>query len=144
MVVAAATETGSTKIQPTRIFVSGHQGVGKTAAIAAVVASARISGSIVLYLPEGDQMHKNGFYVEPNERRTGIFDLPVLQQVVCQNMLDTHKEDLTLFKADSSTMEAFFTIEQLERFTGYGKSGSISLADLLKYGADKVDFAPMC
>lgn len=129
---------------PARIFVHGRQGVGKTAAISAVVASARTSGAIVLYLPEGDQMHKNGFYIEPNERRAGVFDLPVLQQGVCQNMVDTHNEDLALFEADAGTMEAFFTDDQLERFKGYEKGGRINLAALLSYGAEKVDFAPMC
>jgi hypothetical protein len=117
--------------------------VGKSAAIAAVVASARRSGAIVLYLPEGDQMHKNGFYIEPNERRKGIFDLPVLQQGVCQNMLSAHEADLALFQADASTIEDYFTATQLERIKGYSKGGSISLVDLLSFGADKVDFAPM-
>lgn len=140
--IARAMVADETK--PPRIFVHGRQGVGKTAAIAAVVASARCSGAIVLYLPEGDQMHQNGFYVEPNERREGVFDLPVLQQGVCENMIDAHKDDLESLVADATTMEAFFTNEQIELFKGYDKSGSISLAALLSYGAEKVDFAPMC
>lgn len=139
--LVAADESGG---RPARILVCGRQGAGKTAAIAAVVASARRSGAIVLYLPEGDQMHKNGFYIEPNAHRKGIFDLPILQQGVCQSMLNAHNEDLAVFLADANTMENFFTETQLERFKGYEKGGSISLVGLLSYGADKVDFAPMC
>jgi Mitochondrial ribosomal death-associated protein 3 len=127
-----------------RIFVHGRRGVGKTAAMAAVVASARVSGCIVVYLPEGDQLHKNGFYIEPNAKRPGVFDLPILTKSVCQNLLDVHRDDLAAFEADEATMEAFFTDDQLSRLKGYDKGGSITLSDLLSFGAEKADMAPMC
>lgn len=128
----------------TRIFVHGRQGVGKTSAIAAVVASARASGAIVLYMPEGDMLHVNGFYIEPNAHRAGIFDLPLLSKEVCQNMIDTHKEDLGLFTVESTTMERFFTDEQLSRMKGYVKGDRMPLIDLFSYGADKVELSAMC
>lgn len=129
---------------PSRVFVHGKEGVGKSAALVAIVASARKSGSIVLYLPDGDQLHKNGFYIEPDEKREGIYNLPMLQQEVCKSMIDCHRNDLQAFQAEAATMEEFFTTEQLEEFKGYEKGGSISLPDLLSYGAQNIDHAPMC
>jgi Mitochondrial ribosomal death-associated protein 3 len=57
------------KILPhARVLVTGRQGTGKAAALAAIVATARTSGSMVLYLPEGDNMSQNGYYIVPNIR----------------------------------------------------------------------------
>jgi Mitochondrial ribosomal death-associated protein 3 len=114
-----------------RIVVHGTRGVGKTAAVAAIVAAARTSGSIVLFLPEGDQFHQNGFYIEPNDKRRGIFDLPILTQGVCRDLVEVHCKDLEGFEADASVLETFFTDAQLGRIKGYVKGTSISLLTLL-------------
>jgi len=127
----------------TRILVSGTRGVGKTAALAAIVASARSSGSIVLYMPDGDQLHKNGFYVEPNAKRQGIYDLPVLSESVCQKFLLSHKSDLAGFEVDKKTLEVYFTDDQLKTLPGDTDAG-LSVVDLLEFGAGKTSFAPMC
>jgi len=48
--------------ESSKIFVHGRKGVGKTAILASIVASARKSGYIVMYLPDGDRLRKNGFF----------------------------------------------------------------------------------
>jgi small subunit ribosomal protein S29 len=130
--------------KPFRVFVHGRRGIGKTAALAAIVASARNSGSIVLYIPDGNLWHISGFYNVPNKRRKGIFDLPVLTAEVCKSMLDIHQMDLELFQADTTTMKEFFTDEELDGFKGFVMGGGISLPELLKYGAEQDSYAPMC
>jgi Mitochondrial ribosomal death-associated protein 3 len=130
--------------QSTRILVHGTQGTGKTATLAAIVACARTSGAIVLFLPDGNQMHQNGFYVEPNDKRKGVYDLPVLTQGVCRNLVEAHESDLQLFDADATTMETYFTDTQLGRIKGYDKGTSINLVTLLNHGIERTDLAPMC
>ena len=128
-----------------RILLSGSRGVGKSAALAAVVASARASGSIVLYLPEGDQLHQNGFYVEPNTRKEGIFDLPVLSQRFCEQFLSSHEKDLSSFQIDKDLLSKHFTEEQVKRLfrddEDAEKSGSLSLVALLKFGTQRAAYA---
>jgi len=138
--IAAAVLEGASG-PSSRILVSGRQGVGKTAAVAAVVASARISGYVVLYVPYGDQFRKNGYYIEPNLRREGIYDLPVLSQQVCTQFLDSHGDDLRRFSVDRATLERYFTDEQMENLP---KSDDMTAADLLQFGSKKTSFAPMC
>jgi hypothetical protein len=131
-------------IHSTRILVHGAKGVGKTAALAAIVASARRSGAIVLFLPDGDQMHQNGFYIEPNDKRKGIYDLPILTQSVCRNMIEAHESDLQIFDADPTTMATYFTDAQLGRIKEYEKGTSINLVTLLNLGIERTELAPMC
>jgi small subunit ribosomal protein S29 len=130
--------------KPFRVFVHGRRGIGKTAALAAIVASARSTGSIVLYISDGNLLHISGFYNVPNKRREGIFDLPVITAEICKNMLDTHQMDLELFQADTTTMKEFFTDEELDGFKGFVMGGGISLPELLKFGAENNYYAPMC
>lgn len=127
-----------------RIFLYGKMGIGKSAAMLAIVASARKSGAIVVFVPEGNQFHQNYYYIEPNERKKGIFDLPVLTQGVCKDLLDAHKDDIVAFRADTASMENHFTEEQLENVKGYESGGSIALDALLAIGAETTAMAPMC
>jgi small subunit ribosomal protein S29 len=142
--IARTLQEAEKESKAARIFVNGRQGVGKSATLASIVASARKSGYIVLYLPDGDQMHKNGFYIVPNDRRKGIFDLPILSQGVCQNLLDSHRDDLASFKADGRTLEKYFTEGQLERLSGQSEGSGMSLVDLLSHGIERKNRAPMC
>ena len=127
-----------------RVYLHGRVGIGKTAAMLAVVASARKSGSIVVFVPEGDQFHQNGFYCVPNEKKKGIFDVPILTQGVCQDLLDMHREDMVSFQADTATMETHFTEDQLKSVTGYEPGGSIAVNDLLEVAVKEKELAPMC
>ena len=127
-----------------RIYLHGKMGIGKTAAMLAIVASARKSGAIVAFVPDGNQFHQNYYYIEPNQRKKGIFDLPVLTQGVCKDILDAHKEDIASFRADAASMENHFTEEQLENVNGYESGGSIALDALLAIGSENTAMAPMC
>jgi DNA replication protein DnaC len=127
-----------------RIVVTGRQGVGKTATLAAIVASARTSGWIVLYLPDGDRLRKNGYYVEPNDRRLGIFDLPTLSQEICSSLLLSHETDLEAFHATKEDLDGFFTPGQLNKVMTKEGTDTMSLVDILKAGVDKASYAPMC
>jgi hypothetical protein len=126
-----------------RIVVTGQQGVGKTAALTAIVASARKSGNIVLYLPDGDRMKRNFYYIEPNARREGIFDLPVLSQEVCDQLLESHGSDLEGMTADSETINQFFTEPQIKRLPTES-THKVSLLELLREGKENHSMAAMC
>lgn len=126
-----------------RIFVHGRRGTGKTAVLASIVASARKSGHIVLYLPDGDRLRKNGFFVTPNAQREGMFDLQNLSQDACSQLLSIHASDLAGMEADQETMEKYFKDTQLKRITKY-EGGAMSLVDLLRYAQERKNHAPMC
>jgi len=133
-------ETGK---QQARILVTGRQGVGKSAALAAIVASARSSGAIVLYLPDGNRLCQNGYYVEPSFKRKGVYDLPILSQQVCQQLLGSHKNELSQLFADKAHLERFFTKEQL-KVVLKESADSMSLADLLQIGVSRTTLSAPC
>ena len=127
-----------------RILVHGTQGVGKTAVLASIVACARQSGAIVLFLPDGNQLHQNGFYIEPDIKRPGMFNLPILSQTVCRHFMESHEKDLKDFMIDAEDLEKFFTESQIGKLKEYTKGTSMNLVSLLNYGIDRSDLAPMC
>mmetsp|Transcript_38700 Transcript_38700/g.93554 ORF Transcript_38700/g.93554 Transcript_38700/m.93554 type:complete len:654 (-) Transcript_38700:146-2107(-) len=129
--------------ESSRIFVHGRKGVGKTAVLASIVASARKSGYIVMYLPDGDRLRKNGYFVTPNTHRKGMFDLQNLSQEVCAQLLENHADDLQGLEADNETMAKYFEESKLAKVTDYNGE-SISLIDLLNYAEEKKNHAPMC
>ena len=77
-----------------RILVTGRQGNGKTAALLTLVAAARQSGHVVLFLPHGSMLAEHGFYIEPSDHRPGMYDIPVLSQQVCGELLHSHEADV--------------------------------------------------
>jgi small subunit ribosomal protein S29 len=125
-----------------RIFVHGRRGVGKTAVLASIVASARRSGHIVLYLPDGDRLRKNGYFVTPNAQREGMFDLQNLSQEACEQLLANHADDLVGMEADKATMEYYFKDTQLKRIPDY-TGDTLSLLTLLNYAKERKNHAPM-
>jgi hypothetical protein len=126
-----------------RIFVHGRRGVGKSAVLASIVASARKSGHVVLYLPDGDRLRKNGFFITPNAQREGMFDLQDLSQEACEQLLANHSDDLMGMEADKATMEYYFKDSQLSRIPDYS-GDSMSLLYLLSYAKERKTHAPMC
>ena len=126
-----------------RVYVHGDRGVGKTAALLSIVAAARKSGHVVLFAPDGDRLRKHGHYIEPNSRHPGLFDLPVLSQEFCMNLLEYHGRDLEGMDAAIETKEKYLTTDLLRRMPEALKD-ELSLAGLLKFGKDEVVFAPMC
>lgn len=135
-----------------RVFVTGRKGAGKTAALASIVASARESGHIVLYLPDGDRLRRNGFYVESNGHRADeegkLFDLPLLSQEVCGELLESHSNDLRGMSASKEIVEKIVSADQLKKVQkaveNPTEDESITLNDLLKIGSENVGLAAAC
>lgn len=96
-----------------------------------------------MYLPDGDRLRKNGYFVTPNALREGMFDLQDLSQEACQQLLACHEEDLKGMEADKETMERYFKDTQLKRITDYSGE-SMTLVDLLNYAEERKIHAPMC
>lgn len=126
-----------------RVFVNGDSGCGKTAALCSIVASARKSGYIVFYAPDGDRLRRDGYYVEPNSRIPGLFDIPILSQEMCENILLSHKADLTGMNASEETRNKFLD-DSLRETLPENYSDDLSLVGLLKLGAENDVFAPTC
>lgn len=97
----------------------------------------------MLYLPDGDRLRKNGYYIEPSARRQGMFDLPILSQEVCTEILTTHEGDLDGMVANADTLSKFFDERELKKFPIESKE-EISLVELLQLGRDHTAYAPMC
>ena len=130
-----------------RIFVHGRKGVGKSAVLSSIVASARSSGYIVLYLPDGDRLRKNGFFITPNAKRDGMFDLQDLSKEACQQLLGQHTDDMAEMKADNATISRYFKDTQWKKAAEHlnvGENEGIDLASLLNYAVDQKKHAPMC
>jgi hypothetical protein len=96
-----------------------------------------------MYLPDGDRLRKNGFFVTPSPSREGMYDLQDLSQEACANFLAIHGKDLEGMEGDKSTLEKFFKDSQLNRITDYS-GGSMGLVELLKHAAERKSHAPAC
>ncbi|KAI2507499.1 Mitochondrial ribosomal death-associated protein 3 [Fragilaria crotonensis] len=126
-----------------RVYVNGDKGVGKTAALLSIVAAARKSGHIVLFVPDGDRLRKHGHYIEPSSSHDGLFDLPVLSQELCLNLLESHGRDLQGMNASIEVKEKYSSADLIRRMPEALKD-ELSLEGLLQYGKDEVVLAPMC
>ena len=117
----------------------------QSAALSAIVGSARKSGYIVLYLPEGDRLRRDGKYIEPNLKRKGIFDLPVIAQEVSEQLLFNHRSDLEGMVAGKETMEMLFTEDQLKRLRSEDETKEeFTLVGLLDIAREKRSLSSMC
>lgn len=140
--------------EDSRVFVTGQKGAGKSAALAAIVASARTSGNIVLYMPDGDRLRKHGFYIEPNKHvKMGgnghrHFDLPVLSKEVCGQLMESHVQDLEGVIATKEHVDKFISPDQRKKLnkeiSDPAEDGSIPLQDLLRIGSENVAHAAAC
>lgn len=148
----AAAEEGSVVCR--RVYLTGGTGVGKTAALAALVASARTSGHIVLYIPDGDRLRKLGKYTEPNKfyehEGQQMFDLPVLAQEICSQLLESHETDLGALEGVSkSVLEKYSSVSNVEKLCAKLEGvdegdDSVSLISLLKLASESIKFSSTC
>jgi hypothetical protein len=149
---AASAETSESD---SRVFVTGRKGTGKSASLAAIVASARLSGHIVLYLPDGDRLRKHGFYVEPNNHRKieggsdgKLFDLPVLSKEVCGQLYESHSEHMEDIVVTKDTLNKSLSEDQFKKFSKkietLNDDGDVAINELLKLGSDNVGLASAC
>lgn len=129
--------------EPFRVCIQGNKGVGKTATLLSIVASARKSGYIVLFIPDGDRLRKHGYYIEPNTAQDGMFDLPMLSQELCSYLLESHASDLEDMSAANETREAFLS-DDLKKRIPEAYTDELSLIGLLQLAEKEVLLAPMC
>jgi Mitochondrial ribosomal death-associated protein 3 len=115
----------------------------QSAVLASIVASSRKSGCVVMYLPDGDRLRKNGFFITPNVMRDGMYDLQDLSQDACAAFLASHGKDIEGMEADKATMGKFFKETQLAKVEGYSGEG-MGLVELLKHAAERKQNAPTC
>lgn len=94
-------------------------------------------------MPDGNRLHKHGYYVTPNPKLEGLYDVPILSQEVCSELLAAHEADLTGMVAGEEIMQHFFSERQLDELDGYS-GGSMPLVDLLKLAAAEESLAAMC
>ena len=121
-----------------------------------MVASARVSGHIVVYLPDGDRLRKHGFYVEPSAHRKGLFDLPEIAKEFCEQLLSSHGSDISAMKATKEGMKNFLTDGQIERVFSKvreeeedgsdadSSSAEIGLDKLLEVGSGSTSLSSGC
>lgn len=137
-----------------RVYLSGTAGVGKTAALAALVASARTSGHVVLYIPDGDRLRKLGKYTEPNKfyEHDGkqMFDLPVLAQEICGQLLESHETDLsTMDGVSKSSLEKYMSASNVKKLCARLEDADegddiVSLTSLLKLASESTKYSSTC
>jgi hypothetical protein len=60
-------------------------------------------------------LSQNGFYIVPNVKRPGYYDLPVLQSEVCGDLLTSHRKQLEEFTISALVLEQYCTEAQLTR-----------------------------
>lgn len=85
-------------------------------------------------------MRHLGKYIEPNLKRQGIFDLPVLAQEVCEQLLSSHRADLEGMKTTGEILEMFFTEDQLKRLD----LEEYTLVGLLEAAIERKSLASVC
>jgi hypothetical protein len=136
-----------------RVYVKGRAGAGKSAALTAIVASARTSGHIVLFLPDGERLSSQGFYLEPNAasktRGELMFDLPILTNELCTQLLASHETDLEGMVVSADALGKYLTPDQLDKLeksidSKSGEDGEYPLVDLLKLGTENVVIGSGC
>lgn len=137
-----------------RIMITGRKGCGKTSALAAIVASARTSGNIVLYLPDGDRLSHLGKYIQPSKHRKDddgglLFDLPWLAAQVCGQFLQSHADDLDGMTCPEERLSEFFGKDGLRRFSKLAPDyeegcGEVKIVDLLRAATEKESIASGC
>lgn len=126
-----------------RIYIHGREGTGKSAVLATIVASARTSGHIVLYMPDGARLRRHGYYVEPSTTLKGCYDLPILSQEVCSEFLESHEKDLAGFSIPEELKNKHFSRNH-NKLIPEAQADDLTVVGLLKLGKETAAIAPMC
>lgn len=126
----------------------------QTATLAGIVASARVSGHIVAYFPDGDRLRRYGHYVEPSSHRHGLFDLPGIAKEFCTELSSAHGSDVASMTASKERMKKFLTDGQIDRVFRRKDDASdgdaseapteISLDQLLEIGSGSTSLSSGC
>ena len=117
------------------------------------MASARVSGHIVLYMPDGDRLRRRGYYVEPCPKREGLYLLPEIARELCAELLTCHGDDLNGMTADRTAMGEFMTDELVGKLfdraaevdgSVAGDASELSLDRILEVGKDSSSLSSGC
>jgi len=135
-----------------RVFVTGKNGVGKTALLAGIVASSRISGHIVAFMPDGDRLRKHGYYVEPCTHRKGLYNMPEIAKELCGELLNSHGDDVNSILVGKESMKDYLADEQIVKLfkkaseAKYIKEDAteLSLNALLTIGEESTSLSSGC
>jgi len=132
-----------------RIVVTGRRGTGKSTSLLAIVASARRSGHIVLYLPDGDRLRKHGHYNEANHQFEEImFDLPVLAKEICSQLLEIHSKEMQGLVIKEACLSKYMSSDQVRKLNTIIQSdkkiGDIPVNEILKVGAESIALSSPC
>ena len=106
-----------------------------------IVASARKSGYVVLYLADGARLAEHGKFIEPSPHRENVYDIPYLSQEFCSQLFMAHGDliEQVGLKVSPETLKHFFTEAQLSKQIGQAEGeeeGDISLKELLRKGSE--------
>merc|ERR1711966_514763 len=71
----------------------------------------------VVYLPDGDRLRKHGYYIEPDVRRPGVWNLPEIGKELCEELLVSHGDDLSEMgiTATREAMAPYMTADHIRR-----------------------------
>ena len=126
-----------------------NSSISKTAALAGLVASARVSGHIVVYLPDGDRLRKHGFYIEPCSYREGLYNLPEIAKEFCEQLLLSHGEDLKEMTVSREDMGKHLSEDQITRLFSRANvddesASELSMDKILEVGVNSTSLSSGC
>jgi small subunit ribosomal protein S29 len=126
-----------------------NSSISKTAALAGLVASARVSGHIVVYLPDGDRLRKHGFYIEPCSYREGLYNLPEIAKEFCEQLLLSHGEDLKEMTVSREDMGKHLSEDQITRLFSRANvddesASELSMDKILDVGVNSTSLSSGC
>ena len=125
-----------------RIFVTGRWGAGKTATLLTLVAAARMSGHIVMFMPHVSMWAEYFFYVVPSEERPGIYDAPVVSRHILEYLMDYDKDVLGTIPIPPESMATFFSPRSIAKFKLMEKSWTV--ADIAQLAQDSLSVSAGC
>lgn len=140
------------KTHDSLVYVHGVKGVGKTTLLALITASARKSGHVVLYIPDSNRLVKRGYYNEASSlSHRQLFDLPILSQEFCSNLLYSHKNKLDhIIIYPQNLLEIFFCQKKLKILRsellkkGIASNDQTNLTSILNIATRFISLASPC
>lgn len=128
----------------TNIYLYGREGVGKSICMNTIIACVRKDPKyICLFLPNGDKITQHYSYIEPSRMKEGFFDLPVLSQEACEQVLKGHGDQLEGLEVHSEAqkdlLKECFTEEQLQTLN-YFSQEKITLHQIAQDGSENAEY----
>lgn len=137
-----------------RILLTGVRGVGKSASLTALAASARHSNHIVLFVPQTNRLRTLGYYIIPSPDTPGLFDLPRLAIELNEQLLVNHEDLLADMMITDDIALPQLLIELLvspphteeasdDQLKSPTSKSSYSCTDLLRVGVSNEEYSSL-